>query len=146
MRSVKAIAGAAVSIAALTLLAACGGGGGQDRVDVGAPKQAKPKTDLTVTVTPKPGATPEKWRLTCDPNGGNHPNAAAACAKLSKLSAKVIDGKRDPNRMCTQQYGGPEKATVTGTFKGEKVDGSFSRINGCEISRWQSMGTVFQPS
>ena len=38
---------------------------------------------------------------------------------------------------CTQQYGGPETATVTGTFKGEQVDAKFSRQNGCEIARWE---------
>ena len=40
---------------------------------------------------------------------------------------------------CTQQFGGPETATVTGTFRGEKVNARFSRENGCEISRWQKV-------
>ncbi|MQA94305.1 MAG: hypothetical protein GEV11_06495 [Streptosporangiales bacterium] len=147
MRSVKAIAGAAVSTAALTLLAACAGsdGGGQDQVDVGAPEQQKPKTELTVTVTPEPGAEPKKARLTCEPNGGDHPRAQAACTKLTNLSAKAFK-KPDPDQMCTQQFGGPEKATVTGTLKGEQVDASFSRTNGCEITRWQNMGPVLQLS
>ena len=38
--------------------------------------------------------------------------------------------------MCTEIYGGPQTATVTGTFRGEPVSAEFSRTNGCEIARW----------
>ena len=41
------------------------------------------------------------------------------------------------NVACTQQYGGPETATVKGTLRGEAVSAEFSRVNGCEIARWQ---------
>ena len=40
---------------------------------------------------------------------------------------------------CTQQFGGPETATVSGTLRGESVDARFSRENGCEISRWEDV-------
>ena len=39
---------------------------------------------------------------------------------------------------CTELYGGPETATVKGTLRGKAVDASFSRNNGCEISRWDA--------
>ena len=42
------------------------------------------------------------------------------------------------DQMCTQIYGGPETATVRGTWQGERVDASFSRQNGCEIARWDA--------
>jgi len=48
------------------------------------------------------------------------------------------------NMACTQQYGGPETATVTGTFKGEHVDAKFSRVNGCEIERWEAAKPLFE--
>jgi hypothetical protein len=41
--------------------------------------------------------------------------------------------------MCTQIYGGPERATVTGTFRGERVSSTFSKTNGCEIGRWKAL-------
>ena len=37
--------------------------------------------------------------------------------------------------MCTEQYGGPQQALVTGTFKGRSVWAMFSATNGCQISR-----------
>ena len=45
---------------------------------------------------------------------------------------------------CTQQYGGPEIATVKGTFKGEQVDATFSRQNGCEIARWEDVKPLLE--
>ena len=39
---------------------------------------------------------------------------------------------------CTQQYGGPETATVKGTLDGKEIDAKFSRVNGCEIARWEA--------
>ena len=40
---------------------------------------------------------------------------------------------------CTQIYGGPETAEVTGSFRGEPVDARFNRTNGCEIDRWERL-------
>ena len=41
------------------------------------------------------------------------------------------------NVACTQQYGGPQTATVEGTLRGDPVSAEFSRVNGCEIARWR---------
>ena len=41
--------------------------------------------------------------------------------------------------MCTEQYGGPEQAMITGTYRGEPVSYGLSRTNGCEIGRWESL-------
>jgi hypothetical protein len=48
------------------------------------------------------------------------------------------------NQACTQQYGGPETATVKGTVNGENVDAKFSRMNGCEITRWDAAKPLFE--
>jgi hypothetical protein len=48
------------------------------------------------------------------------------------------------NVACTQQYGGPETAKVTGTFKGEEVDAGFGRQNGCEIARWEDAAPLLE--
>jgi hypothetical protein len=37
--------------------------------------------------------------------------------------------------MCTEQYGGPQQALVTGRFEGHSVWAMFSATNGCQISR-----------
>jgi len=36
-------------------------------------------------------------------------------------------------------YGGPETASIKGTLNGEHVDAKFSRTDGCEIHRWETV-------
>ena len=94
-------------------------------------------TDLTIVLDDGSGAT-RTWRLTCDPAGGTHPDAAAACKALAEHGATALPPV-PKDRMCTQIYGGPEKATVKGTWNGKAVNSAFSKTNGCEISRWKSL-------
>lgn len=99
---------------------------------------------LTMTVSRTGARTDGLYRLECGPAGGTHPSAQAACDRLEQLAQ---DGK-DPfapvpeDQMCTQQMGGPETAHITGTWHGERVEATFSRTNGCEISRWRTMEPV----
>jgi hypothetical protein len=46
---------------------------------------------------------------------------------------------------CTELYGGPATAHVTGTFAGDPVDTSFGRANGCEIDRWARHEVLIDP-
>jgi hypothetical protein len=80
--------------------------------------------DLTVEVDPGGKSA----SVTCD--------VADDCPEVDALDPKVFE-PTPGNVACTQQYGGPETATVKGTFKGEQVDATFSRQNGCEIARWE---------
>ena len=79
-----------------------------------------------------------RWNLTCDPPGGNHPTPAEACRALAEHGATALPpvGK---DRACTQVYGGPETATVSGTWRGGTVLSSFRRTDGCEIGRWNAL-------
>ncbi|MCW2943491.1 MAG: hypothetical protein JWR24_208 [Actinoallomurus sp.] len=104
-------------------------------------------TRLTITVRMSPTAKPITRTLTCDPVGGDVPRPADACAALAKAAA----AKGDPfaptpkGQMCTQIYGGPEVATVTGTYNGKKVNATFNRKNGCELKRWGDLAPLFGP-
>jgi hypothetical protein len=42
----------------------------------------------------------------------------------------------DPQTACTEIYGGPDVLTVAGTLRGEPIDATFTRENGCEIERF----------
>lgn len=97
-------------------------------------------TSLTITAQASPDAAAKTWTLTCDPPGGSHPDAAAACAQLA--AAEKPFAPLPKNVACTEIYGGPQMATVTGTYRGEPVDASFNRTNGCEIARWDKIATV----
>jgi hypothetical protein len=86
--------------------------------------------------------------LTCDPPGGNAPNAANACAALKQVAAAKGGDPFAPTpkgQMCTQIYGGPQTATVKGTWEGKKIDTTFGRKNGCEIKRWNDLAALFGP-
>jgi len=62
-------------------------------------------------------------------------NAADAC-KLIADNPEIISGQDDPQAICTEIYGGPEKAEISGELAGKSVGTSFSKHNGCAIERW----------
>jgi hypothetical protein len=101
------------------------------------------KVSLTVVVRAHPGAKPQRWTLTCDPVGGTHPHAQAACRQL--LAAKNPFAPIPRGIMCPMIPAGlqPATAKVTGTFFGKPVDGTFSRQSPCAASRWAELGVVF---
>ena len=44
-----------------------------------------------------------------------------------------------PKAVCTEIYGGPQKARVVGTVAGKRVWATFTRANGCHIERWNRL-------
>ena len=92
---------------------------------------------LTITFWPDeqiPG-TYERWTVRCNPVGGTLPSRRRACAKLSSLPiASFAPVPKDA--ICTQIYGGPQKAVVKGKIGAVRIWSSFRRRNGCEIERW----------
>ncbi|MGH8866902.1 MAG: SSI family serine proteinase inhibitor [Actinomycetes bacterium] len=132
----------ALSGGALLLpLTGCGnqssdGGGGDGTV-----ARATAGTELTVTVTPSEGASPKKWTLSCDPAEGDHPHVTKACTALEKAERPFAPVPK--GQVCTEIFGGPQVATVTGTWKGEKVSARYTRQNGCEMERWDRVAPVF---
>ncbi|MEE2522581.1 SSI family serine proteinase inhibitor [Pseudarthrobacter sp. J75] len=101
--------------------------------------------ELSITVEPGEGAAAIHYTLVCEAGQAaaesSHPNASAACAALAAQPG-MLHRKPDPNRICTEQWGGPQKATVTGVVDGVPVDAAFSRTDGCEISAWDAARDV----
>lgn len=91
-------------------------------------------TDLTIVVRSGAGQGERTWSLVCDPPGGDHPDPEGACRALEGMKSPFAPVP--PGTPCTEIYGGPQTATVTGTFRGEPVDTKFSRTDGCQIARW----------
>lgn len=85
-----------------------------------------------------------KVTLRCRPTGGTHPKRVRACAALLDAGRGVL-APVPADRMCTQQYGGPERARITGVWRGKPVDARFNRTDGCQIARWNALGAVFTP-
>src|SRR5262245_61718226 len=88
--------------------------------------------DLTITVDPDgDGSQPAK---TLEPTC-NAPTDSQACGAAAGISTADL-APTPEGTACTQIFGGPETATIKGTIRGEEVDASFSRNDGCEIERW----------
>ena len=150
------------ALAALGLLiTACGTE--PDEVGTAAP-EAEQESDDTETTTPASdtsltiertlgddeGLSPEAgyeegvWSLTCDPAGGDHPEAEAACAEIAEVGTEpfLMDTS---DMMCTMQMGGPEVVIVTGHIGDTEIDTEFNKVGGCEIDRFETVATVIAP-
>jgi subtilisin inhibitor-like len=135
------------AVLALVALAATGCMG-RTSDGTGAPTGTVPRiagdTKLEISVSIGGSEAPTKtWTLEC-PNGGTLPHPERACAKLA-----VMDDPFAPTpkgKACTQVFGGPEVADVTGTFRGKPVNAHFTKGNGCEIARWDSVEFLFPTS
>jgi hypothetical protein len=100
-------------------------------------------TSLHITVWPNgEGHAPKRtYTLTCAPVGGTLPQRAAACSKLAALKAPFAPTPKAT--ACTQIYGGPQEALVTGRFRDALLRARFNRKNGCEIARWTRVRFLF---
>lgn len=86
-------------------------------------------------------------RVAIDPDGDGPERAATSTVDCERVSgspeceflADVPLEAFDPvptGTACTQIFGGPQTARVTGSVRGERVDAAFARSDGCEIARW----------
>lgn len=104
------------------------------------------ETALTITYW-ESGAgkgDPDRWALRCDPARGTLARPAVACRRLAEAGRKVFLPVPD-DAVCTEIYGGPQVARVTGTLAGRRVWVTFSRRNGCQISRWDGVAGWLLP-
>jgi len=99
-------------------------------------------TSLHVTVWPHgPKGASHSWTLRCAPAAGTLPNRASACRRLARMSHPFRPVP--PNVACTDIYGGPQTALVTGRLRGQRVRASFNRHDGCETARWNRVRFLF---
>lgn len=103
--------------------------------------QAAPAPTLTIRTDAGDGVW-KRWTLGCSPTRGTLPNRAKACALLIAQGSRLFTPV-PKDALCTMNYGGPQRATVTGTWKGVRVQASFNRSNGCEIARWDRARALF---
>jgi hypothetical protein len=107
---------------ALVTLAACG----DDEEQPAAP--GGDATQLNVEVTDA-ASQPIRMTLRC-----------SGTCDVARLDEALTE---DPERACTQQYGGPEKAHVTGTVNGRPIDITLARSDGCGIAAYEALFASF---
>lgn len=138
---------AAPGLAMAVSLAACGdeqapaSSAGKPSGTTSVQPSGTPADSLTVKVRASAEAPAKSWTLNCAPPGGTHPKAADACAALAKAEDPFKPVPKD--QMCTKIYGGPEIATVEGTWQGKEIDTKFTRADGCQLHRWTQVGALF---
>ncbi|MGY1749451.1 SSI family serine proteinase inhibitor [Modestobacter sp. SYSU DS0511] len=138
----------------LLLLAACATGSDGGATRSPAPTSAAPTddaaagggisradNDLVIEVDPGEGAEPTRYTLTCVGFvEGDLPDAETACAHLEGLADPFAPVPADA--VCTQQYGGPQTARITGLWGGDPVDLELSRTDGCRIAQWDRLAPL----
>ena len=152
---------AAHLLLALALLAtACGGDADVDAGDDPAttsrapdpdpvPDPPTPWAELTFAVQIQgPDAATTTYGLTClddDATAAGDPTPAPAaemCRALGDeaVAARLIDGPGD--RICTEIYGGPQLARVTGSLLDATIDTEVRRNDGCGIADWDLLAAL----
>lgn len=103
--------------------------------------------ELTIRVTEDPGSPEYEFRLIVrdgfPADSCTVPDPAAALSAMERFGEDIFFPKPGPPKLCTQQYGGPQVAVVTGSINGRPVSVTFRRTDGCEISRWRAMAPLF---
>jgi hypothetical protein len=109
-------------VCCLALLALAGCGAEQD-----GSARSTTSTQLTVRLDPD----------------GKGPAKAKEARVRDAAGLRPADFEPVPDDVaCTEQFGGPETATVSGTLNGRDVDARFARNNGCEIARWEKVSAL----
>jgi hypothetical protein len=98
---------------------------------------ASSATSLTITHIADVDRPTERvrWTLRCDPVGGTHPRRVAVCGELARLGRAAFRPV-PPDKACTQVFGGPQVAIVSGHMGGRRVWARLSRVDGCQVARW----------
>jgi hypothetical protein len=84
------------------------------------------------------------WTLRCDPAGGTLTLPARACRRLA-AGGPGLFAPVSPTAVCTQIYGGPQRARVTGVLEGKRIWALFARSDGCHIARWARVSPWLLP-
>ncbi|MFJ5120596.1 SSI family serine proteinase inhibitor [Kitasatospora sp. NPDC088548] len=80
------------------------------------------------------GSLVENFVLTCDPNGGTHPDPDAACAALTAADGDFDRLVGDPDRFCPDYYD-PVTADAEGEWNGQRVAWQKTFTNQCFLER-----------
>ncbi len=101
----------------------------------------EPSVRLTITFTRDTGARRHVATLRCSGSrasarGWLRDLGTASACRLARRRASLLTASPDPGRVCTQIFGGPERARVRGRIGRREVARGFSRGDGCRIADW----------
>jgi hypothetical protein len=107
---------------------------------------APPRTALTISYWERGSASGKKkvWTLGCDPARGTLKSPRRACKHLAR-AGRGLFAPVEAGAICTEIYGGPQVALITGILDGRRVWTRFQRSGGCEIERWNRLAPWLLP-
>ena len=119
-------------IACAALAAGCGDDGDA------AGDQSATNLHLALDVDGSGGKRAQAAQIVCEQGMETSP-----CPEVAALTA--ADLAPVPTGMaCTEIYGGPDTATISGTLHGEAVNATLRRSNGCEIERFNRVARLLE--
>ncbi|MEV0624172.1 SSI family serine proteinase inhibitor [Nonomuraea sp. NPDC050404] len=98
-----------------------------------------PKASIALHVTDIEGVPVRSARLTCNPAGGTHPHADAACAALKHVNGD-IGARPHGHTPCPKEYL-PVTARASGVWNGKAIRFHEDYSNACELRT--ATGPVF---
>jgi hypothetical protein len=108
------------------------------------------RTAASAEPVPEPEEIPFRGTLDCEtapPTGtGIYADTAPdTCRTLATHRADFATLDADVGRICTEIYGGPQLARITGTVAGEPIDVEVARNDGCGIDDWDRLEWLLGP-
>jgi len=127
------------AVFAAVIAAAAAFGCGSASSAPGETTAAPAATSLSIALWPEGRAEDvvRRWSLRCGPVGGTHTRRASACTRLAGLE-RPFAVPRQPE-ICTQEYGGPAQAVITGRHRGQEIWIQLSLSDGCKIYRFKKL-------
>jgi hypothetical protein len=99
---------------------------------------------LKVSFAAEAGAEVQEATLKCGPvsaTGFLVGRAEGLCGQLQGM----MDVFEEEHQVCTEVYGGPETARVSGRLFGKEVDATLGRSDGCLIDQWDRLSDLLEP-
>jgi hypothetical protein len=122
-------------LALIVVAAVLAGCGGDDEEPARPPATPAAEGSLELVFRRDDGATPRRLTFRCP---------GPDCRLLERINREAIE-PTPADVACTEIYGGPQTARLTGTLDGRRIDARFARSNGCEIHRWDLVIGVLAP-
>ena len=99
--------------------------------------------DSSLTVTLDPDGPDGKEEETTEEVSCDVSSDVAACLAVAEIDVDAL-GPVSPDTACTELFGGPDTLSLEGTIEGEDVDVDLTRVNGCEIERFDAAVPLLQ--
>jgi hypothetical protein len=131
--------GGAASLAALLAVVAASGCGETERLPP-PPAASHDRVALEVSFDRDGDGPAEQLttRLQCP-----SPQHEEACRRALRLPPSAFDPVPG-DVACTEIYGGPQQGRIEGTIGRRRVEGVFTRANGCQIARYDRVAFLLE--